>query len=105
MSLLASLRPSASSQTELYTVPPGKKAVLNIYAVNVIAATPAKIRVGIQAAEGSFSDEDYEVYDLELANNEFWEKTGIALTENQSIRVYVDEATVNFHVNGIIESI
>ena len=104
MSLLASVRPAATTETVLYTVPAAKKAIVNIYAVNVNTFVPAKIRLGIQAISGAFASKDYEIYDLELAQNEFWERTGIPLSSGQSIRIYTDLATVNFHVNGLEET-
>lgn len=105
MSLLNSTRPAATTETTLYTVPSAYKAVVNIYATNVSGTIDAQIRVGVQSSVGAFAAKDYIVYDLSLAQNEYWERTGIALTSNQSIRVYTDVATVNFHCNGLEESV
>ena len=105
MSLLASLRPAATTETNLYTVPVAKKAVVNLTINNVSGSIQSLVRVGIQDAAGAFAAEDYILYDYPLTPNTLpIQITGIALTAGQSIRVYSGVGTVNYHVNGIVET-
>lgn len=104
--LLASVRPTATTETNVYTVPASYKAIVNLtfMAANVGAVGPVYIRVGVQDAAGAFVDKDYLLYDYPVFGGQMPEQiTGIALTAGESIRVYVSAAVVNFHVNGIEE--
>ena len=105
MSLLASIRPTATTETVLYTVPASKKSVVNITYNNTNSSAVSYIRIGVQEAAGAFASKDYIVYDLIVyPNGSPGQITGIVLSQNQSIRVYVSAATVNFHCNGLEES-
>lgn len=100
--LLASVRPAATTETVIYTVPASYDAVVNLKIANTNATGVVSIRLGIQATAGAFASKDYIYYDYPLpANGDPIELTGISLTAGNSIRAYVNVATVNFHVNGI----
>ena len=106
MSLLASVRPTATTETVLYTVPTAKKAVVNITFNNCNSSANAYIRLGIQAVAGAFADSNYILYDLPIyPNGSPVQITGIVLAAGNSIRVYSSTATVNFHCNGIVENL
>jgi hypothetical protein len=104
--LLASLRPTATTETVLYTVPASTQAMVNVYAMNMIGTTAAKIRVGVQDTAGAFASKDYRFYDfvLDVTGGPVELMTGVPLDADQSIRVYTDVATVNFHVDGCEET-
>lgn len=102
--VFGSSRPAATTETALYTVASGKDSVVNMVAV-CASGSVAKIRVGVQSTSGSFAAKDYIAYDYLLEENEPWERTGIALTAGNSIRVYTDTPTVNFHYHAIEENI
>lgn len=105
MSLLASVRPTATTETVLYTVPASKKAIINITVAVAAGNGPASIRIGIQETAGAFASKDYILYDYNIYGGELpVQITGIALSASQSVRVYVSSAVVNFHVNGIVEN-
>lgn len=98
--IFGSSRPTATTETVLYTVPSGKEAIVNILAVCANGST-AKIRIGVQSVAGAFAAKDYIAYDYTINANIPWERTGIALTAGNSIRVYTDTATVNFHYHSL----
>ncbi len=102
--VFGSIRPSATTETVLYTVPPGREAIVNILAV-CASGYVANIRIGVQSTAGAFAAKDYVLYDYNLNANDFWERTGIALTAGNSIRVYTDQPVVNFHYHAVEEGI
>lgn len=106
MSLLASIRPAATTETVLYTVPPSQKGIVNVLITNNAGSNlETLVRFGIQSSVAAFSDVDYVIYDLQLENNDFWEMTGIALTAGQSLRVYTTVNTINFKCFGLLETL
>lgn len=102
--VFGSTRPNAVTETVLYTVPAGRESVVNIIAV-CASGFIANIRVGVQTVAGSFAAKDYVVYDYTLLSNQYWERTGIALTAGNSIRVYTDNPNVNFHYHAMEENL
>ena len=105
MSLLASVRPSAATETALYAVPASKKAVVNVTVLNTGTAN-ARIRIGQKATNTTLAAAD-QIYAYDLLLSPFdppFQITGIALSTLQALRVYTDVATVNFHVNGLEEN-
>lgn len=105
MSLLASVRPTATTETALYTVPASKKAVVNVTVLNT-GTIKARIRIGQKSTNTTLSATDFiYAYDLTIGPGDPpFQITGIALSASQAIRVYTDLATVNFHVNGLEEN-
>lgn len=105
MSLLASVRPSAATETALYTVPASRKAVVNITVLNTGTAR-ARIRIGQKATNTTLAAADHiYAYDLIIGPGDPpFQITGVTLTASQAIRVYTDLGTVNFHVNGLEEN-
>jgi hypothetical protein len=105
MSLLASVRPAATTETALYAVPAAKKSVVNVTVLNTGTAN-ARIRIGQKATNTALAAADHiYAYDLLLSPlDPPFQITGIALSALQALRVYTDVATVNFHVNGLEEN-
>ena len=106
MSLLASVRPSATTETALYAVPAAKKAVVNITVINT-GTVRARIRIGQKTTNTTLAAADQiYAYDYVISPGDPpFQVTGIALTALQALRVYTDVATVNFHVNGLEENV
>lgn len=101
MSLLASALPSANTLTKLYTVPAGKRAVVNMTACNR-ANTAATMRIAF-TAKTTPVDSEYVEFDTALNANDSVERTAIALNEGEQIFVQANSASVAFNVWGIEE--
>jgi hypothetical protein len=106
MSLLASVRPSATTETALYVVPSAKKAVVNLTVINT-GTVGATIRIGQKSTNTTLDAADFiYAYDYTISPGDSpFQITGIALSASQAIRVYSSLATVNFHVNGLEENV
>lgn len=101
--ILAQQRPSATTNTTLYTVPAAYKAAVNIKAINT-STTASAIRIGIQTASGAVSNIDYVVYDYSLPGDGLpLILTGEILPASTNVFVYTANATVNFHLSGQLE--
>ena len=67
--VFGSVRPVAATETNIYTVPSGQEAIVNITAV-CASGSVATIRFGIQSAAGAFAAKDYLLYDYVISENE-----------------------------------
>lgn len=105
MSLLASVRPAAGTETTIYTVPSGKKAVVNVLIVNTTPSSGSVVDFGVAATNTSLSATNFWLNDLDLLPNQPVQFTGVALTSGNTIRGLSQLGNVNFIVNGIEESI
>lgn len=107
MGLLAAVRPTAGVETNIYTVPTGKKSVVNLTIVNTntgASATSGLINLGIQSSVGALALKDYILYSYNLQpNGEIFQLTGLVLSSGCNIRALSTSGTYNIHVNGIEE--
>jgi hypothetical protein len=101
MSLLASALPSANTLTKLYTVPAGKRAVVNMTACNR-ANTAATMRIAL-SSKTTPADSEYVEFDTSVNANDSIERTAIALSEGEQIFAQDNSASVAFNVWGIEE--
>jgi len=89
---------SATTNTSLYTVGTGKEAIC---AVNICNRTASAIAVRLALAEGGTpGDEDYLVYDYELAANNQMQVTGIHMDAAKVLVGYAGAADTSFVVWG-----
>ena len=107
MSLLTSVRPAAGVETNVYTVPPGKKAVVNVTIMDInTTVTSGSVSFGVQEVSGAFALKDYLLYDRKFEQNgDIFQITGLVLTSGNNLRALSTSGTHNFHVNGILESV
>jgi hypothetical protein len=101
MSLLASALPSANTLTKLYTVPDGKRAVVNMTACNR-ANSAATIRIAM-SSKSTPADSEYIEFDSNINANDSIERTAIALSAGEQIFVQANSSSVAFVVWGIEE--
>lgn len=101
LKVLGQSNPSATTLTDLYTVPASTESIANILACNR-SSTNTTIRVSIAVGGAGDSNEQYIVYDLTIRGNDSLEiVTGISLSATDVIRVYATLATVSFTATGI----
>lgn len=100
--ILGQNAPSATTLTDLYTVP----ASVNVVASSVIVCnrgnTATTFRISLAPAGASNSNEQYLYYDVPISkNNTFVATIGIGLEETDVIRVYAGNGNLSFQAVGV----
>lgn len=98
---LAQSAPAATTLTDAYTVPTGKRATVEVVACNRSTATTIRLQHAIGGAASS--NAQYLLYDYALAANEAKVTAQITLKAADVVRVYSNSGNVSFNINGIEE--
>jgi glucose-6-phosphate dehydrogenase assembly protein OpcA len=99
--VLGQLAPSATTNTDLYTVGSGKSAVVSTIAVTNRASTSATFRIAIRTGGATISNEDYIAYDSTVSANDTTAFTiGITLAATDVVTVYASTANLSFNAFG-----
>lgn len=101
MGLLAAVRPTAGVETNIYTVPSGKKAVVNITISCTTSASGAVIDFGLKTISGALAAADFILNEYSITKNSPIQFTGVALAAGNVIRLKSDNGSVNVSVNGV----
>lgn len=98
--VLGQLKPAATTNVDLYTVPTGKQAVCSTLAICNLGNS-ASIRVAVRPSGASLSDENYIVYDLGLVvSDSVFLTLGISLNAGDVVTVYSTTSTTSFSLFG-----
>jgi hypothetical protein len=99
--VLGQVAPSATTETDLYTVPAATQAITSTIVVANRAASPATFRVSVSVAGGATENKDFLYYDVFLNANTTGAFTlGVTLGATDKIRVYASTADLSFNVYG-----
>jgi hypothetical protein len=99
--VLAQSAPSATTNTDVYTVGSGKSAVVSTITVCNRAASSATYRIAIRVAGATLANEDYIAYDATVAANDTVSLTiGITLAATDVVTVYASTANLSFNIFG-----
>ena len=99
--VLAQSAPSATTNTDVYTVGSGKSAVVSTITVCNRAATSATYRIAIRVAGATIANEDYIAYDAALPANDTISLTlGITLAATDVVTVYASSANLSINLFG-----
>ena len=99
--VLAQSAPSATTNTDVYTVGSGKSAVVSTVTVCNRAATSATYRIAIRVAGSALSNEEYIAYDATVPANDTIALTlGITLAATDVVTVYASTANLSFNLFG-----
>ena len=99
--VLAQSAPSATTNTDVYTVGSGKSAVVSTITVCNRAATSATYRIAIRVAGSALSNEEYIAYDAAVPANDTIALTlGITLAATDVVTVYASTANLSFNIFG-----
>jgi len=99
--VLAQSAPSATTNTDVYTVGSGKSAVVSTITVCNRAASSATYRIAIRVAGSALSNEDYIVYDSTIPANDTISLTlGVTLAATDVVTVYASTANFSFNLFG-----
>jgi hypothetical protein len=99
--VLAQSAPSATTNTDVYTVGSGKSAVVSTITVCNRAASAATYRIAIRVAGATLANEDYIAYDATVPANDMIALTiGLTLAATDVITVYASTANLSFNLFG-----
>lgn len=91
---------TANTDTDLYTVPAGNLAVVNVYFCN---RTAASIRVRLAVRSGAIANPDYLEFDADVPANGVLERTKIPLDPGEIITVRANATGISAQVRGFEE--
>jgi hypothetical protein len=99
--VLAQSAPSATTNTDVYTVGSGKSAVVSTITVCNRAASAATYRIAIRIAGGTIANEDYIAYDAPVGSNDSVTWTiGVTLGAADVVTVYASTANLSVNIFG-----
>jgi len=99
--VLAQSAPSATTNTDVYTVGAGKQATISTVTICNRAASSTTYRIAIRVAGSALSNEEYITYDSTVPANDTIALTlGITLGAADVVTVYAGTANLSFNLFG-----
>jgi hypothetical protein len=99
--VLGQSAPSATTNTDLYTVPAATSTVVSTLVIANRAATAATYRIAIRPAGATLANEHYIAYDVAVGAADSTTLTlGITLAATDVITVYGSTANLSFNAFG-----
>ena len=99
--VLGQSAPSATTNTDVYTVGSGKQAIISTITVANRSATARTYRIAIRPAGATLANQHYIAYDVALAANDTTALTlGVTLTATDVVTVYASTADLSFGIFG-----
>jgi glucose-6-phosphate dehydrogenase assembly protein OpcA len=99
--VLGQSAPSATTNTNVYTVPGATSAVVSTIVVANRATSAATYRIAVRPSGASIANQHYIAYDITVGASDSTTLTlGIALAATDVITVYGSTANLSFNVFG-----
>jgi hypothetical protein len=99
--VLAQSAPSATTNTDIYTVGSGKQAIISTITVANRSATARTYRIAVRPAGATLANQHYLAYDVTIAANDTTALTlGITLTATDVVTVYASTTDLSFGIFG-----
>ena len=99
--VLAQSAPSATTNTDIYTVGSGKQAVVSTITVANRSATARTYRIAIRPSGATLANQHYVAYDVAIAANDTTALTlGVTLTATDVVTVYASTTDLSFGIFG-----
>lgn len=99
--VLAQSAPTATTNTDIYTVGAGVQTVMSTLIVCNRAATSASFRIAIRPNGAALSNVHYIAYDVAIAANDSTTLTlGLTLDASDVVSVYASTANFTFSIFG-----
>ncbi len=99
--VLAQSAPSATTATDIYTVPSATQAVVSTIVVANRAASAATYRIAIRPNGASLANQHYIAYDVTVGASDSTTITlGITIDAADVVTVYASTANLSFNVFG-----
>lgn len=100
--VLAQAAPSATTLTDVYTVPAATTAVLSSVVVANRSSSARTFRLSVAIAGASDTSAQYVAYDMTVpANDSIFLQLGITLAATDKLRAYVSAADLSINVFGV----
>jgi glucose-6-phosphate dehydrogenase assembly protein OpcA len=99
--VLAQSAPSATTNTDIYTVPAATMSVLSTIVVANRAATSATYRIAVRPNGATLANQHYLAYDVTVGASDSTTITlGITMDAADVLTVYASTANLSFNVFG-----
>jgi hypothetical protein len=99
--VLGQSAPSATTNTDVYTVGAGKSAVASTITVCNRASSSATYRIAIRPAGATIANQHYIAYDATCPANDMTALTiGVTLAATDVVTVYASSANLSFGIYG-----
>ena len=99
--VLAQSAPSATTNTDAYTVGSGKQSVVSTITIANRSASAATYRIAIRPDAATLANEHYIAYDSYVAGNDSIALTlGITLDAADVVTIYASSADLSFNLFG-----
>jgi hypothetical protein len=99
--VLAQSAPSATTNTDIYTVGSGKQAIISTITIANRSATARSYRIAVRPAGATLANQHYIAYDVVVAANDTTALTlGVTLTATDVVTVYASTADLSFGIFG-----
>ena len=99
--VLGQSAPSATTNTDVYTVGAGKSATISTMSICNRAASSATYRIAVRPAGATLANQHYIAYDVAIPANDSVNLTlGITLATTDVVTVYAGTANVAFNLYG-----
>jgi hypothetical protein len=99
--VLGQSAPSATTNTDVYTVGSGKQAIISTITVANRAATAATYRIAVRPDGATLASQHYLAYDVAIAANDTTVLTiGVTLGDTDVITAYASSANLSIGVFG-----
>jgi hypothetical protein len=99
--VLAQSAPSATTNTDVYTVGAGKQAIVSTITIANRSAGAKSYRIAVRPAGATLANQHYLAYDVAIAANDTTALTlGITLTATDVVTVYASTADLSFGIFG-----
>lgn len=99
--VLGQSAPSATTNTDVYTVGAGKQAIISTITVANRGATNATYRIAVRPAGATIANQHYIAYDSVIPANDTIALTlGISLQATDVVTIYASNTNLSFNVFG-----
>jgi hypothetical protein len=99
--VLGQSAPSATTNTDIYTVGAGKQAIVSTITVANRSATARTYRIAVRPAGATLANQHYIAYDVTIGANDTTALTlGVTLTATDVITVYASTTDLSFGIFG-----
>lgn len=103
--VLGQSNPSATTPTDIYTVPAATTAVIATVVVANRAVGTRTFRLSVRVAGGGADSKQYVAYDMTVpANDSVFLMLGITLAATDVLTAYVSAQDISFNVFGVENS-
>lgn len=102
---LGQLAPSATTETDLYTVPAATTAAVSSISICNRGGSDTTFRLSCSVTGGATANKDYLYYDTTVpANDTFVATIGITIGATDKIRAYAGNGNLSFSAFGVENS-